>query len=215
MRNTLWAIVLPQARESLSRRVLRLLVNDKDPMSVNKTALHAICLVLLGFSCSACFSQSIERHLHKNAFLDQGPSEEYLRHFAHKPISSRQAASFALDHFKARGATDIVICEVTWIAAPLGGYLVDAKAKANIEGATYTVFRVGVRDGTEQEDGKSPAGEMFVFIALGRDSSGRFRWYPAPGPDYSLVQGQVTTQEMLAYEFLLHRDKFQTLDSRY
>ena len=184
-------------------------------MFVSRSFSCAIPVFLLLGLYSPCFPQSIERYLHKNASLGNGPSSELLKYFAHKPISSRQAASFAVDHLKAKGVTNIVICEVTWIAAPLGGYLVDAKGKATIEGAIYTIFRVGVRDGTEERDGKSLAGEMFVFLALGRDQSGLTHWYPAPGPDYSLAEGQAVTLDMLAYEFLLHRDKFQTLDRRY
>jgi hypothetical protein len=185
------------------------------PMTVNRVASCGVSVLLLLSAYSPCAAQSIERYLHKNASLGEGPSPELLRQSEHNPISPRQAASFAVRHLKAKGVTDIKICEVNWIAAPLGGYLVDAKGNATIKGKHYSLFRVGVRDGTDEKAGKLLGGELFVFIALGKDRKGRQHWYPSPGPDYSLRQGEDVTEGMLAYEFLLDRDRFETLGRRY
>ena len=181
----------------------------------NLTNHTTMCVVFLALLCcvvSVCSPQSFERYLHKNAFLDSRPNMEFFQ-FRHKPISSRQAASFAVEYLKRKGTSSIVVCEVLWIAAPLGGYLVDAKGRATIDGATYTTFRVGIRDGSEQKDGKALAGEVFVFLALGKDRSGKQYWYPSPGPDASWENG--VTEAMLAYEFLLGREKFVALHERY
>ena len=183
-------------------------------MSINKSSQYGILIVLLWCACSICFPQSIDHYLHKNAFFDLGPSSDMLNYSMHKPISHRKAASFAVDHLKAKGVTNIVICEVWWIAAPLGGYLVDAKGKATIKDTIYTIFRVGVRDGTDERDGKSLSGEMFVFIAFGKDKSGRPHWYPPPGPDIWPPRSEADSS-ILDYEFLLNRGKFETLDKRY
>jgi hypothetical protein len=186
----------------------------KTLVSINKSFVPAILVVLLWCSWSVCFPQSIDHYLHKNAFFDLGPSSEMLKYSVHKPISHRKAASFAVDHLKAKGVTNIVICEVWWIAAPLGGYLVNALGKATIKDTIYTTFQVGVRDGTDERDGKSLAGEMFVFIALGKDKSGQLHWYPPPGPDIWPPQG-VADSSVLDYEFILHRERFENLDKRY
>ena len=185
-------------------------------MEMLNTTIHitmrVVFLALLCCAAGVCSAQPLDSYLHKNAFLDTGPNLELFK-FQHKPISSRQAASFAFEYLKRKGTTSIVVCEVLWIAAPLGGYLVDAKGKSTIDGATYTIFRVGVRDGTEQKDGKALAGEVFVFLALGKDKSGKLYWHPSPGPDASWEDG--VTEGMLAYEFLLGREKFVALDKRY
>jgi hypothetical protein len=184
-------------------------------MTANRVARCGVSVLLLLSAYSPSAAQSIERYLHKNASLGEGPSLELLHQSEHNPISPRQAASFAIGHLKAKGVTDIKICEVNWIAAPLGGYLVDAKGKATIKGRHYSLFRVGVRDGTDEKAGKLLGGELSVFIALGKDRKGRQHWYPSPGPDYSLRQGEDVTEGMLAYEFLLYRDRFETLGKRY
>jgi hypothetical protein len=157
----------------------------------------------------------LERYLHKNARLDTGPPAELLQDSLRKPISPQQASLFAVQHLKTRGVGDIVICEAFWIAAPLSGYLIDALGKTTINGVRYTTFRVGIRDGLEEEGTKRPAGEVFVFIAYGRDSAGQSVWYPSPGPDYTVAQGEAITEDMLAYEFLLGRERFEALSTRY
>ena len=176
------------------------------------------CVMLLLFLLGLphwCSAQSLDKYLHKNANLGPNPPSELFRHSAQRPISPRQAALFAVKHLKARGVADIRICEASWIAAPLSGYLVDAKGRAIIHEVSYSQFRVGIRDGLEEKDGKLSAGEVFVFIALGKEKSGRLVWYPSSGPDYRLAQGETFTEEMLAYEFLLYREQFESLTARY
>jgi hypothetical protein len=171
-------------------------------------------LFFLGFPC-VLSADLLEQYLHKNARLDNGPPVELLQDSLRKPISLQQASLFAAQHLKARGVEDIVICEAFWIAAPLSGYLIDALGKTTINGVRYTTFRIGIRDGLEKEGTRRLAGEVFVFIAYGKDSSGQSMWYPSPGPDYTVAQDEVITDEMLAYEFLLGRERFETLSTRY
>jgi hypothetical protein len=119
-----------------------------------------------------------------------------------------------LDHLKARGITGIAICEAQWIAAPVSGYLIDALGNATIDGAKFSTFRIGIRDGREEEHGL-PAGEVFVFIAHGREDSGGSAWYPHPGPDHEPGPEEAITEGMLAYEFLIGRERFESLTTRY
>jgi hypothetical protein len=161
-----------------------------------------------------CPASSVDRYLHKNAQIDSAP-QDLFHGSAMKPILPLQAASFALHRLEARGVRDIVICEISWIAAAVSGYLVDVKGKATINGINYSTFRIGIRDGSEKKNGKSLAGDEFVFIARGEKESGRPVWYPSPGPDYKLADGGDVTEGMLAYEFLLNRKKFESLRSRF
>jgi len=188
---------------------------QKATMTIRKPLLSIMLMISLLCLPRVCSAQSLNNYLHKNARLGPNPPSELFRHSARKPISPQQAALFAVRHLKARGVTDIRICEAHWIAAAISGYLVDAKGKATIDEMNYATFRIGIRDGLEEKGGQRPAGEMFVFIALGRDESGRSVWYPSPGPDYRPAEGEATTEGMLVYEFLLYREKFETLATRY
>jgi hypothetical protein len=161
-----------------------------------------------------CPASSVEHYLHKDAKLDS-PPQDLFHGSAMKPIPPREAASFALRRLEARGVRDIVICEISWIAAALSGYLVDVKGKATINGINYSTFRIGIRDGLEKKNGKSLAGEEFVFIARGEKESGGSVWHPSPGPDYRLDEGKDVPEGMLEYEFLLNREKFESLGNRF
>ena len=161
-----------------------------------------------------CPASSVDRYLHKNAQIDS-PPQNLFHGSAMKPIPPLEAASFALHRLEARGVRDIVICEISWIAAAISGYLVDAKGKATINGINYSTFRIGIRDGLEKKNGKFLAGDEFVFIARGEKESGQSAWYPSPGPDYKMADGDDVTEGMLAYEFLLNREKFESLGRRF
>lgn len=162
----------------------------------------------------ACQGGGVDRYLHPNFTVVWPPPQE-LRGSEIQPITPQQASWFAVEHLKETGVSDIVICEVRWIAAPLGGYLVDAQGMLNLNDCVYTSFRVGIRDGTEEIDGANTAGEEFVFIALGKDSAGDTAWFPPPGPDWSALQGEAIPDELLCYEFLLEREQFESLAEQY
>jgi hypothetical protein len=155
--------------------------------------------------------------LHKDAKLGIGlPSPELVDTLRPRPISPRAAAMFAVQNLQERKVKDILVCESRWIAAPLGGYLVDCQGRMSIGGKRFTVFRVGIMDGTDSRHGMQyRAGTEFVFIALGRNAQGKNVWFPDPGPDYVPGPGEETTRGMLAYEFLLRREDFETLARRY
>jgi len=123
-------------------------------------------------------------------------------------ISPRRAARHAARVLRQAGVEEIQICQVDWIVAPVGGYIVDATGRLEQDGVVYTRFRVGVRDGSEEEDGAYVAGEPFVTIAHGEDRLGRVHWDPPGGP---------TDPGNLAFEFLpaSERPAFENLDRLY
>ncbi len=186
----------------------------KRPREINVAAVLTSSLLLLMSSFGVCYGSSLAAFLHKDCRFDS-PSDFVIDGSKVKPISPHQAAESAVRHLQARGVKDVVICEMLWIAAPLGGYLVDVKGRATINGNDFSSFRVGIRDGSDYKNGKYSAGEEFVFIARGEDKSGQSLWYPSPGPDYELAEGGDVTEGMLAYEFLLKRKDFESLGLRF
>lgn len=88
------------------------------------------------------------------------------------PVSEDDASSIARTLLESRGVAGPVICEVHRIEAPLAGYLVDALGSLVVDGIEFSTFRIGVRDGSEQECGDFNAGDEFVFIARGIDAPG-------------------------------------------
>lgn len=178
------------------------------------TILTSSLVLVMALTLGLCFGSSLDRYLHRDCKFSS-PPDFLIDSSRVKPISPQQAAEFAVSHLRAKDVKDIVICEVFWIAAPLGGYLVDAKGRANIDGNDFSSFRVGIRDGSDYKSGNYSAGEEFVFIARGENKSGQAVWYPSPGPDYKLGEGEAVTEGMLAYEFLLKRKDFESLRLRF
>lgn len=185
--------------------------------------LFAQCTILVAFVfglAQLCSAKSLESYLHRNAVLAVSPLScpppaHLFPKTKRKPISPRKACVFAIEHLEAKGIRDIVICEVQWIAAPVSGYLVDIKGKLTIEHQDYTTFRIGITDGFHDDSGKHPAGEEFAFIAFRKTTDGKALWYPCPGPDYKLKDGEALPESLLIYEFLLNRKRFETLCDRY
>ncbi|MGD2084588.1 MAG: hypothetical protein PVH61_00240 [Candidatus Aminicenantes bacterium] len=172
-----------------------------------------VCLFFFSFLYN---ENSLDHYLHKNAQLGGGISKDIINSSGVKPLSPRQAAFFAVQRLKEKGITKILVCESHWITAPISGYLVDCQGKMTIKNKDFTVFRIGIRDGLEAHHGKKyQAGTEFVFIALGWDQTGEPVWYPEPGPDYQLKEGEIFPEELLSYEFLVRRDKFESLPTRY
>jgi len=156
-------------------------------------------------------------YLHKNARLVE-PSP-IVKGTDKGPISAHRAAAFAFARLESRGMKYVQICEVRWIAAPLTGYLIDAKGSLRIDRQKFRVFRIGVRDGMEEKDGLWKAGSEFVFIAYGKTSGGKPVWYPKFGP--GLVPTEKSTPEemssYLAFQFLAPEEQknFENLADRY
>ncbi len=158
----------------------------------------------------------VERYLHKDVVILGAPpssKETYLldrtppSHFG-GGISVREAILFAIQYLenKCESIKYIQICEVDWIVAPLGVYLINGKSNFHIEGKDYSIFRIGIKD---------KDGEKFVFIARGENDRGRVIWYPEPGPDFQLAEGEVFPEELWDYEYLGDREKFESLSSRF
>lgn len=192
-----------------------LLINMLKRRSLRKSILFPFFACLwLGFLC-ACQADRVDQYLHQDFTLVWSLPREDLRGPDFQPITPQEASWFAVQHLIDRGVKDIVVCEARWIAAPLGGYLIDSLGSLNQEDKTYTLFRVGVRDGTDNFEGYSEAGQEFVFIALGKNRAGEIKWYPSPGPDYDHPKIEPFPIELLAYEFLVDREEFENLADRY
>ncbi len=110
----------------------------------------------------------------------------------------------------------MLVCEVHRIEAPLTGYLVDATGLLETGGVSFDTFRTGIRDGMESDGGSMPPGERFAFIARGTAPDGTVSWFPACGPDSVAPEGYPgIADDMLEYEFLMGREAFESLASRY
>lgn len=123
-------------------------------------------------------------------------------------LTPRMAAERAADSLLRMGGSEITVCRVTWIAAPLGGYLVDGTFSLPTDSARYTTFRVGVRDGSEGDPG-----EVFVKLLRGETTAGERAWSPPPGPDWVPQPGEMGPEGLLDYEFLLDRESFEALQA--
>ena len=179
-------------------------------------------MVFLSIIFQSCISDDLSRYLHKDTVLrDPSYPKQFEKHFIPKPITAREAAWFAVQRLKERGVKQIEVCELHRVVAPLGGFIIDSKGSLTAGEKNFSVFRVGIRDGTEDEKGKYKAGEVFVFIAMGKDDSGKPVWYPEPGPDYKPAEDETAQEQLFAYEFLGglsgHDDRadFENLSSRF
>jgi hypothetical protein len=126
----------------------------------------------------------------------------------YQAISVEEAIFFALQDLEERGVKEIKICETHWFTAPFGGFLIDGKGDFSVGEIHYTTFRIGVYDGSQGH-----AGDIFAFIARGKDDEGNIIWYPEPGPDFRPAEGEVFPAELLVYEFL--GSGFESLESRF
>jgi hypothetical protein len=124
-------------------------------------------------------------------------------------LTADDAELEAIEYLQDRGLSVIMIAETSWIAAPVGAYLVDARGRLSENGKTYTLFRCVVRDGTEGNPG-----EVIGFIAKGENFRGETVWYPEPGPDYRPADGDPFPEELFVYEFLLGRERFEAIQNR-
>jgi hypothetical protein len=104
----------------------------------------------------------------------------------------------------------VVVCRTKEIMAPLGGFMVDAIGMLQRDGRSYSLFRVGVYDGSDGP--QYPAGREFVFIAKGADAAGGTAWIPPPGPDY--MDADPDAGFIGEYEFLYDRAEFEQVPSR-
>ena len=144
-------------------------------------------------------SSSLEYHLHPDSGIESD--------FSLDSFNGSSACFTALYSLYEMGADSIVICSVTRIEAPLSGYLVDATGVLSLDGADYSIFRVGIRDGEENADW---AGTEFVFLAAGFYDSGEAYLYPPganaedPGDNFAWEQ-----------EFLLDPEDFFSIPERF
>lgn len=194
-------------------------------MNVTKRVVRMSVVLAIGGSAMAAFAaaslpstaapEKNQPYLHPRANLGVWPSPGEEVQPSADIISPAAAADSAAAALRDRGVTHPLICEARWISGSVSGYLVDAIGDLAIEGLHYSVFRIGIGDGVEAQYGEEfRAGLEFVFIALGWDSVGAQIWYPPPGPEHHPSQDE-SLDELLAYEFLLDREAFETLPTRY
>jgi len=162
-------------------------------------------------------TKDIDKYLHRDAALKEEMTLTKIEgatpmmiEAGYFSISAPEVLSFAIQHLKTKGVQEIRICEVGWIAAPLGAFLIDGKGSFNIGEKHYSTFRIGIRDGS-----RGNTGEEFVYIARGEDDKGKVIWYSEAGSDFHTTEGEVFPEELLAYEFLGDREKFESLSSRF
>jgi len=144
-------------------------------------------------------SFSLEYHLHPDSGIESIVSFDDFQGSA--------ACFTALYRLYEMGADSVVICSITRIEAPLSGYLVDATGNLVMQGADYSVFRVGIRDGKENPEW---AGTEFVFLAAGFYDSGEAYLYP-PFANVEDPQGSFTWE----HEFLPDPGEFISLPGRF
>lgn len=162
-------------------------------------------------SSATDITATTDNYLHKEAIIENVGTQTHVS----TEITGKQAAAFAVKNLEGRGIKNIQICVVGWIAAPLGGYLIDAKGNWSQENANYSTFRIGITDGSEEVEGKFSIREEFVFIALGKDKAGNKTWFPTPGPNYS---DSINPDVPMEYEFLYNAEDikgFENLQERF
>lgn len=166
------------------------------------------------FSTNGVELREGEGFLHPSAVIAGGPAREEGMETA--VLSPMDAAWIAFDDLLSMGATGVLVCEVHRIEAPLTGYLVDATGLLENDGVSFDSFRTGISDGMESDGESMLPGECFAFIARGAAPDGTVSWLPACGPDCAAEDGNAgMTDEMLEYEFLLWREDFESLSTRY
>ena len=182
-------------------------------MPVRKFVVLMIVFLMVLFARAQEY-ETPDQYLHPDSRISSELPSSIFADSEKKPITPREAAGYALGLLRRHRVANPVICEARWIAAPVSGYLVDALGTLANGEVLYSVFRVGLRDGLERADGLRKAGEEFVFIAMGRDTSGNIVWYPPPGPDHQPAADEAF-DVLLPFEFLLNREDFETLPKRY
>jgi len=166
-----------------------------------KLSLLLTSVLFLTLNAGAALRDSIE-FCHPEAQLQDAL---YPAEFSMEPRSALEASAEAYVLLSDMGADDILICRAAWIAAPLGGYLIDGLFTLSIEGNDYSTFRIGIRDGTEDCSEDDP----FVFIAR-NEADGEVLWFPEPGPDIPCGPGREDSVP-LEYEYLIGREDFENL----
>lgn len=180
-----------------------------------RTALIAVPACLVFAICPAGAGDLPESGPPLHPYSTIGTGSADMESGAPEAITPLDAAGFAAGVLAGHGVTDILVCEVHRIEAPLTGYLVDALGSLPIPGARFDTFRVGIRDGRESDGTFAPAGEEFAFLAMGVDADGGVCWIPAPGPGFAQVEGMLFDEVLLDYEFLLWREDFESLGTRF
>jgi len=136
--------------------------------------------ILVAVAFLAC--ASLDRHFAPGLELKEAVYPETWQN--PKPISARQALEFTLHSLERRGVCDIRLCQIHWIAAPVGGAIVHATGHWKKDGVDFETFALGIRDGTEAKYGLQGGDEFFV-LARGRDAKGAETYYESGQKGYS------------------------------
>jgi len=180
-------------------------------------------LVIVLFACVTSIgssepvdADSLAQYIHPKAGPTVKPTPSDSTPSLQNALSPHEAINVSIPLFLTKGISDLQICEQRWIAAPFPGFLIDALGTLRENGTGYTVFRLGIHDGADEQFGPMyAAGNEFVFLALGFDSTGSPVWRPDPGPDASPEEITANPDGYLSYEFLLQREEFESLPERF
>jgi hypothetical protein len=169
-------------------------------MSPLRHGMPVLVVALLATSLGACAARPVRP--------SSAPSGSGS---ARRPqIDAQMAAVIGEGLLRAKGVKDVVVCRTQVIMAPVGGYMVDALGTLQRDGRRYSLFRIGVYDGSDGP--QYPTGREFVFIARGTDAAGGTAWLPPPGPDPMDADPNGTF--ISEYEFLYDRAEFEQVPSR-
>jgi hypothetical protein len=144
----------------------------------------------------------IDEYLYKDAILGGNTGTPFMPPgTTYHGISSEEAILFAIQHLQAKGAKEIEVCETGWVAAPLGAFFVEGKVSLDIGTKHYSVFSIGIKDGSDYDEEDNfrkewAVGNEYGFIARGEDDNGNIVWYPES--DLGEFSGQVGRLESLS-----------------
>jgi hypothetical protein len=169
-------------------------------MSLLRHGMRVLVVALLATSLGACAARSL-----RSSSAPRGSDP------AKRPqIDAQTAAVIGGDLLRAKGVKDVVVCRTQVIMAPIGGYMVDALGTLQRDGRSYSLFRIGVYDGSDGP--QYPTGREFAFIAKGTDAAGGTAWLPPPGPDP--IDADPNGTFISEYELLYDRAEFEQVPSR-
>ncbi|MCP4137059.1 MAG: hypothetical protein GY754_39185 [bacterium] len=169
--------------------------------TIKKAGIAAVVLAAaVSLSCK-------NSEFHTSATIDNIPEKHITKDKV--LLNGKDAAQIAISELEKKGIKKITVCRVHWIAAPLGGYLIDVIGELKKNNNRYSSFRIGIRDGSEKKDGLVKIAEQFAFIAKGQDKNFKTVWIPEGGP---FDKKEIRVEEGSDFEFYFHKkEEFDSL----
>lgn len=114
-------------------------------------------------------------------------------------MPASDAVRAAIDTLESYGVSDIRICRLRWVIAPLGAGIVLARGRWQFQRGTFSVFSIEVHDGTEARYGGF-AGKLYTFLARGADAGDREMYFD--GERVRLFTEMDEPEDELYFEFV-------------